>query len=44
MSVDCALHMKAFTERIRACENDVLQYNRDRGILVPWEWYVWIVG
>jgi hypothetical protein len=34
--------MKALADKIQASENHVLQYNRDRGSLVPWEWYVWI--
>jgi hypothetical protein len=42
MSVDCALHMKVLADKVRASETDVLQYNRDRRGLVPWEWYVCI--
>ena len=40
MSVDHALRMEVFAERVRASETDVLQYNRDRDSLVPWPWYV----
>jgi hypothetical protein len=42
MSIDFAIHMKALADKVRTSENDVLQYNRDRGSLVPWEWYVWV--
>jgi len=40
MSVDCVLRMKVLADKARASETDVLQYNRDRRSLVPWEWYV----
>ena len=38
MSLDRALRMKALADRVRRSEVNVLQYKRDRGDLVPWEW------
>ena len=35
-----APRMKALADKVRASEIDVLQYNRNHGGLVPWEWYV----
>jgi hypothetical protein len=40
MSVDCAPRMKALADKVRASVTNVLQYNRDRRGLVPWEWCV----
>jgi hypothetical protein len=39
-----ARRLKKLAAQVRASNNQVLQYNRDRDELVPWDWYVCIAN